>query len=72
MPTAAKTAIAAAAVILVAVGAFALLPRNERTRRGEPIANDCPNDDPDGRAERRDLIRSQGRPDRPGNLPDGR
>ena len=72
MPTAAKTAIAAAAVILVAVGAFALLPRESWTLGDEPIANDGPDNDPNGGAERRDPVCSAARPDRPGDLPDGR
>jgi hypothetical protein len=48
MPTAAKTAIAAAAVILVAVGAFALLPARQRTRDAEPNSNDRAHDEPNG------------------------
>ena len=44
MPTAAKTAVAAAAVIrLIAVGALTFLQRPNRTRRGaDPVSNDHP------------------------------
>ena len=46
MPTAAKTAIAAAAVILVAVGAFALLPRDSGPGAASPSPTTAPTTTP--------------------------
>ena len=46
MPTAAKTAIAAAAVILVAVGAFALLPRDSGPGTPSPTPTTAPTTSP--------------------------
>ena len=46
MPTAAKTAIAAAAVILVAVGAFALLPRDSGPGTPSPSPTTVPTSAP--------------------------